>query len=156
MSTAVGYLPGDRWLVAGERAIVYTGGEAADAMRWWPSVRSGADAAELIGEVFRDGALGSDAPLAIVCTERNGADAADAGAADRAGNAGDAGEAAGSDAAGSDAGAADSLRDGAFDACSDVVPLLPLVGLLFLAALVENFLLFAVQQRQAASVAALL
>jgi hypothetical protein len=77
MSTAVGYLPGDRWLVAGERAIVYTGGEAADAMRWWPSVRTGADAAELIGEVFRDGALGSDVPLAIVCTETNGADGAD-------------------------------------------------------------------------------
>lgn len=82
MSTAVGYLPGESWLVAGDRAVVYTGGEASDAMRWWPSVRSGAGAADLIGEVFRDGALGSDTPLAIVCTEADGT-AADGTAADR-------------------------------------------------------------------------
>jgi hypothetical protein len=55
-----------------------------------------------------------------------------------------------------DAGAADGLRDGGLDACSDVVPLLPLFGLLFLSAPVENFLLLAGQQRQAATVAALL
>ncbi|WP_029138135.1 FHA domain-containing protein [Nakamurella lactea] len=73
MNTPVGYLPGDRWLVAGDRAIVYTGGEAADALRWWPSVRSGADAAELIGELFRDGALGTGLPLAIICTAPAGA-----------------------------------------------------------------------------------
>ena len=50
-----------------------------------------------------------------------------------------------------DAGAADGLRDGAFDACAYVVALLPLLGLLFLAALGQNFLLLTGQEGQAAS-----
>lgn len=69
MNTAVGYLPGDRWLVAGDTAVVQLAGESSDAMRWWPAVRSGADATAVIGQVYTDGVLGSHAPLVIVCIE---------------------------------------------------------------------------------------
>ncbi len=69
MSTAVGYLSGDRWLVAGDTAVVQLAGESSDAMRWWPAVRGGADAAAVIGQVYTDGVLGSHTPLVIVCVE---------------------------------------------------------------------------------------
>lgn len=90
MSTRVEYLPGDRWLVAGATAIVQLAGESADALRWWPAVRGGVDAAELIGQVYTDGVLGSHTPLVIVCTEsgRPAADPADPADPDRADGAG--------------------------------------------------------------------
>ncbi|MDQ6657902.1 MAG: FHA domain-containing protein [Actinomycetota bacterium] len=69
MSPVVGYLSGDRWLVAGDTAVVQLAGESSDAMRWWPAVRGGADAAAVIGQVHSDGVLGSRTPLAIVCIE---------------------------------------------------------------------------------------
>lgn len=69
MSAAVGYLSGDRWLVAGDTAVVQLAGESSDAMRWWPAVRGGADAAAVIGQVYTDGVLGSHTPLVIVCVE---------------------------------------------------------------------------------------
>lgn len=70
MSTAVGYLSGDRWLVAGDTAVVQLAGESSDAMRWWPAVRGGADATAVIGQVYTDGVLGSHSPLVIVCVEQ--------------------------------------------------------------------------------------
>lgn len=67
--TAVEYLPGDRWLVAGASTVVQLVGEPSQALRWWSAVRSGAGAAELIGQLHRDGVLGSGTGLAIVCVE---------------------------------------------------------------------------------------
>lgn len=67
--TAVEYLSGDRWLVAGPASVVQLAGEPSDALRWWPAVRAGARAPELIGRLYTDGVLGTGTALAIVCVE---------------------------------------------------------------------------------------
>lgn len=68
-SRAVGYLPGDRWLIAGDSAVIQLSGAASDAMRWWPAVRGGATASALIEQVHADGVLGAGQALSIVVVE---------------------------------------------------------------------------------------
>lgn len=67
--SAVEYLPGDRWLIAGDAAVIQLAGASADALRWWPAVRADATATELIGQVYTDGVLGTGTSLAIVRAE---------------------------------------------------------------------------------------
>ena len=74
--TAVEYLSGDRWLVAGPTSVVQLAGEPSDALRWWPAVRAGAGAGELIGHLYADGVLGTGTALAIVCIEPSTGDRA--------------------------------------------------------------------------------
>lgn len=74
--TAVEYLSGDRWLVAGPASVVQLAGEPSDALRWWPAVRAGAGAGELIGHLYADGVLGTGTALAIVCIEPSSGDRA--------------------------------------------------------------------------------
>lgn len=65
----VEYLPGDRWLIAGDTAVIQLAGAPAHAMRWWPAVRAGASATDLIGQVYTDGVLGAGNGLSIVVVE---------------------------------------------------------------------------------------
>ena len=51
-STAVGYLPGDAWLVAGSSVLVSLAGPAQEsALALWPLVRDGAPAADVVAAV---------------------------------------------------------------------------------------------------------
>lgn len=65
----VEYRPGNRWLIAGDRAVIQLAGAASDAMRWWPGVRGGASAGVLIEQIHADGVLGAGHALSIVVVE---------------------------------------------------------------------------------------
>lgn len=67
--SAVEYLPGERWLVSGPTAAVHVAGETAAALRWWPRIRDGVTAGDLVAMLYDEGVLQSSTPFAMIAVE---------------------------------------------------------------------------------------
>lgn len=67
--SAVEYLPGDRWLVSGPTAALHLAGETAAALRWWPRIRDGVTARDLVAMLYDEGVLQSATPFAMIAVE---------------------------------------------------------------------------------------
>ncbi|MEJ7647794.1 MAG: FHA domain-containing protein [Nakamurella sp.] len=67
--SAVEYLPGERWLVSGPTAAVHLAGETAAALRWWPRIRDGVTAGDLVAMLYDEGVLQSSTPFAMIAVE---------------------------------------------------------------------------------------
>ncbi|WP_353650659.1 FHA domain-containing protein [Nakamurella sp. A5-74] len=67
--SAVEYLPGERWLVSGPTAAIHLAGETAAALRWWPRIRDGVTARDLVAMLYDEGVLQSATPFAMIAVE---------------------------------------------------------------------------------------